>query len=78
VSDDGKGIADRHVGRIFDPFFTTRRGRGGTGLGLHIVFNLVTQKLGGQILCRSSENAGTEFQVRVPLSRGVPNSSMRP
>ena len=44
-SDNGRGIAPDHRGRIFDPFFTTRRGAGGSGLGLHIVYNLVTGPL---------------------------------
>ena len=41
------------LNKIFEPFFTTKRGQGGSGLGLHIVYNLVVQKLGGTIQCRS-------------------------
>jgi signal transduction histidine kinase len=51
---------------VFEPFFTTRRGSGGTGLGLHLVYNLVTQLLGGSITCASSPGHGTEFTIRLP------------
>jgi two-component system NtrC family sensor kinase len=65
-SDDGRGIAAEHLGRIFDPFFTTRRGQGGTGLGLHIVFNIVTKQLGGTIVVRNGEPRGACFDMAVP------------
>ncbi len=67
-SDDGRGIPAEHRSRVFDPFFTTRRGAGSTGLGLHIVFNLVTGKLGGSIELGSGEGAGTRFTLRIPLA----------
>lgn len=66
VSDDGKGIAPQHLGRIFDPFFTTARHRGSTGLGLHIVYNLVTNKLQGRIDVESRPGAGTTFRIEMP------------
>jgi PAS domain S-box-containing protein len=62
-SDDGCGIAPEHLSQIFDPFFTTRRGQGGTGLGLHIVFNLVHQTLGGTITAASMPGHGTTFTL---------------
>lgn len=65
-SDDGCGIPREHLAKIYDPFFTTRRGSGGSGLGLHIVHNLVTQMLGGSIEVRSEPGKGTEFTVRFP------------
>lgn len=68
-SDDGKGIPAEDHARIFEPFFTTRRGQGGSGLGLHIVYNLVTQKLGGTISFQSQVGVGTTFTITLPLSR---------
>jgi predicted ATPase/signal transduction histidine kinase/tRNA A-37 threonylcarbamoyl transferase component Bud32 len=65
-SDDGKGIPQENLSKIFDPFFTTKRGQGGTGLGLHIVYNLVTQKLNGTIECESQVGVGTKFIIKLP------------
>jgi PAS domain S-box-containing protein len=62
-SDDGHGIPREHLTRIFDPFFTTRRGQGGTGLGLHIVFNLVHRTLGGRITVASEPGHGATFTL---------------
>ncbi len=66
-SDDGKGIAPEHLDKIFEPFYTTQRGRGGTGLGLHILYNIVTQKLEGTVRCESLLGQGTTFTLDVPL-----------
>ncbi|MGB7443741.1 MAG: ATP-binding sensor histidine kinase [Coleofasciculaceae cyanobacterium] len=66
-SDDGKGIIQENLSKIFNPFFTTKRGQGGSGLGLHIVYNLVTQKLKGTIECESQFGAGTKFTIKLPL-----------
>ncbi|GAK57814.1 multi-sensor signal transduction histidine kinase [Candidatus Vecturithrix granuli] len=65
--DNGKGIAQEHLPKIFDPFYTTKRGQGGSGLGLNIVYSLVTQRLNGRITCRSTPNIGTTFIIEVPL-----------
>lgn len=65
-SDNGMGIPQQSLTKIFDPFFTTMRGRGGSGLGLNIIYNLVTGKLGGQIVVESELNVGTTFIVRFP------------
>lgn len=65
--DDGRGIEAAHLGRIFDPFFTTRMGQGGTGLGLNIVYNIVTTLLGGTIRVDSTPGAGTVFVLDLPL-----------
>jgi signal transduction histidine kinase len=65
--DDGRGMSEDVQRHAFDPFFTTRRGSGGTGLGLHIVYNLVTQQLGGRIVLSSAPGSGTSFLLAVPL-----------
>jgi PAS domain S-box-containing protein len=64
-NDDGKGIPPENLAKIFDPFFTTKRGQGGSGLGLHIIYNLVTQKLGGTIRCESEVGRGTGFVIEM-------------
>ena len=67
-SDNGKGISDQYIDKIFEPFFTTNRGDGGTGLGLHVVYNLVTQILKGTLIVVSKINAGTDFSLEFPLN----------
>lgn len=66
IEDNGCGIPPEHMRKIFDPFFTTKRGRQGSGLGLHIVHNIVTGILGGQISVDSEPGVGTVFRVTVP------------
>ena len=65
-TDTGKGIPEKNLAKIFEPFFTTRRGSGGTGLGLHIVFNIVAQSLGGTIGVESVEGQGASFILAIP------------
>lgn len=67
VSDDGRGVDANTQSRIFDPFFTTRRSSGGSGLGLHLVYNLVTQVMGGSIRVSSTPGSGTRFDIELPL-----------
>lgn len=64
--DDGVGIPPQHLKRIFDPFFTTKRGQGGTGLGLNIVYGLITNVLQGSVEVDSTRGSGTTFVVRLP------------
>jgi signal transduction histidine kinase len=64
--DNGVGVAPDLHKRIFEPFFTTRRGRGGTGLGLNIVYTLVTQRLGGRLEFWSDSAAGLRFRLDLP------------
>jgi signal transduction histidine kinase len=66
-SDDGTGMSEEVQRRAFDPFFTTRRGQGGTGLGLHIVYNIVTRRLGGRIALTSAPGRGTSFRISIPI-----------
>jgi signal transduction histidine kinase len=70
-SDDGKGIAEENLNRVFDPFFTTKLGQGGSGLGLNIVYNIVTSVLGGTIALESELGRGTTFIVILPLKAPV-------
>ena len=65
-SDTGRGIAAETRDKVFEPFFTTRRNAGSTGLGLHIIYNLVTGKLGGSIELQSEEGRGVRFVLRFP------------
>ncbi len=69
-SDNGKGIPAENLPRIFDPFFTTKRGKGGSGLGMHIVYNLVKSKLNGTITCSSTVGQGTTFMIAFPAGLG--------
>lgn len=66
VRDYGRGIAPEHLSQIFDPFFTTGRGAGGTGLGLAMVYNLVTSALHGSIQADSTPGQGTTITVTFP------------
>lgn len=66
LSDNGRGIAPEHLPRVFDPFFTTRLGKGGSGLGLHIVYSLVTELLGGTVHIDSTLGQGTTLTLNLP------------
>jgi signal transduction histidine kinase len=66
-ADDGVGMSEETQRRAFEPFFTTRRSHGGTGLGLHIVFNIVTRRLGGRLRLDSALGRGTTLWLRLPL-----------
>ena len=67
-SDNGVGLNENVKRKIFDPFFTTKRGKGGTGLGMNIVYNLVTVQLKGEISVQSEAHQGCEFLIRLPYS----------
>lgn len=70
VVDQGGGIPADILPKVFDPFFTTRRAAGSMGLGLHVVFNQVTQRLNGSITIDSVQGQGTVVTLRIP--REVP------
>lgn len=65
-TDDGVGISEDHLPHVFNPFYTTKKGQGSTGLGLHIIYNIVTQNLGGQIQLKTEKNGGVEFKIHFP------------
>ncbi len=67
--DDGKGLSQQLLNKLFEAFFTTRRGRGGSGLGTHIMYNLVTQALHGQIDAQSEEGKGLCYNIHFPVKR---------
>ncbi|TYT74270.1 ATP-binding protein [Desulfobotulus mexicanus] len=71
IEDNGCGIPEENKTRIFDPFFTTRLGQGGSGLGLHIVFNLVQELLGGHIELDAHRQRGSSFIISLPLTAPV-------
>lgn len=64
--DNGKGLPPHMLEKHFDAFFTTRRGKGGSGLGTHIMYNLVTQTLKGRIQAFSEEGQGLNYEVQFP------------
>lgn len=64
--DDGKGIPESVASKIFDPFFTTNRDTGGSGLGTHIIYNLVTQALHGTITLANDSHKGAHFVISIP------------
>lgn len=67
VEDHGTGIAREDLPRIFDPLFTTKMGVGGSGLGLNIAHNIVTETLGGRIDVSSEAGGGTRFTLGLPM-----------
>jgi signal transduction histidine kinase len=74
-SDTGKGMNQEALNNIFEPFFTTRRGKGGTGLGMYICYNLITSQLSGTITCQSELGKGTVFTIEYPVHASVPVES---
>ncbi|HNH48810.1 MAG TPA: HAMP domain-containing sensor histidine kinase, partial [Myxococcota bacterium] len=66
VEDNGWGMSEEVRRRAFEPFFTTRMGRGGSGLGLHIVYNIVVEALGGEVEVDSAPGQGTCFRLFFP------------
>jgi signal transduction histidine kinase len=65
--DNGVGMSTELLAQLFQPFFSTKIGRGGTGLGMTIVENLVKATLGGSMSVESRAGTGTSFHIRVPL-----------
>ncbi|MBW4557601.1 MAG: ATPase [Trichormus sp. ATA11-4-KO1] len=69
ISDNGPGIPENIKKRLFDPFFTTKPVGKGTGLGLSISYQIVVEKHGGQLHCISSLGQGTEFIIKIPVTK---------
>ncbi|MBI3146275.1 MAG: histidine kinase [Pseudogulbenkiania sp.] len=74
-SDDGIGMSEAIAKRVFDPFFTTKLGKGGSGLGLYIVYNMATAVLGGNISLSSTPGQGARFDLLLPLTAPVASHS---
>jgi len=72
--DNGRGMDDKTLSQVFDPFFTTKRNKGGTGLGMNIVFNIIEQKLAGHIEIQSAPNEGVECSITLPILINVDNN----
>jgi len=68
-ADDGAGMDSDTLDKLFDPFFTTKRGNGGSGLGAHILYNLVTGPLGGSVRVQSAPGEGLRYELSFPRSR---------
>ena len=75
VEDNGRGMDASVVRKIFDPFFTTKLGKGGSGLGMHIVHNIVTNVLGGQIEVQSTPGQGSRMTMLMPRSAPLRSSA---
>jgi signal transduction histidine kinase len=67
ISDNGMGMSEAVYKRIFDPFFTTKSVGKGTGMGLPISYQIVTEKHGGKLDCFSTAGKGTEFIIQIPV-----------
>jgi len=65
--DNGVGIDDKALGLLFEPFYTTKRGEGGSGLGTHLVYNLVTSSLKGKITVKSQVGKGLAYLIKFPI-----------
>ncbi len=65
-ADNGSGMTEEQLGKLFDPFYTTKLGKGGSGLGMHIVYNIVKSALCGYIFVESKPGEGTRYLLRLP------------
>lgn len=67
--DNGNGIDEKSLELLFEPFFTTKRGQGGSGLGTHILYNLVTQSFQGEISAQSVLGEGLKYEINFPIKQ---------
>lgn len=75
IIDNGLGIPEAICQRLFDPFFTTKPIGKGTGIGLSISYQVVTEKHGGQLYCHSTLGKGTEFVIEIPIEQSAKNKA---
>ncbi|NVK23283.1 MAG: ATP-binding protein, partial [Gammaproteobacteria bacterium] len=68
-SDNGKGMTEEQLKNVFEPFYTTKRGKGGSGLGGNIIYNIIVLKLKGTISVQSSLSQGTSFKISIPYMK---------
>jgi len=66
-SDNGVGVKEDILSKIFDPFFTTKRGQGGSGLGMNVVYNLITTTLNGTVSAKSEPGEGLDISISIPM-----------
>lgn len=71
VQDNGRGIPETYLAHVFDPFFTTKLGSGGSGLGLHLSYNIATGLLGGTLTVESQLDQGTKFTLSIPITAPI-------
>ena len=67
-NDNGHGVSEKILPHIFEPFYTTKRGKGGSGLGMNVVYNLVTSSLHGQISAESTPGKGLLINMILPIT----------
>lgn len=77
IADNGSGIPETIQSRLFDPFFTTKPVGKGTGMGLSISYQIVTEKHGGRFTCQSTLGSGTQFIIQIPLLQPSPAEPYR-
>jgi signal transduction histidine kinase len=65
--DDGVGMSEEIKHQAFEPFFTTQRAKGGSGLGLYVIYNIITQQMHGTIQIMSTSDFGTQFHIDCPI-----------
>ncbi|WP_448269725.1 sensor histidine kinase [Nostoc sp. DSM 114159] len=77
IADNAQGMPESVQNRIFDPFFTTKPVGKGTGMGMAISYQIITEKHGGKLLCFSSLGQGTNFIIQVPIRQQAPESVVK-
>jgi signal transduction histidine kinase len=69
IADNGPGMPENVKNHIFDPFFTTKPVGKGTGMGMAISYQIITEKHNGKLLCFSTPGQGTEFKIQIPVKQ---------